>query len=68
MNRLVPFFRPALTNLNRYAFYIPPQQSETHHHVTLSFTQPGLTAKRIIKCIHKRLNAFDPERWNVKMK
>ena len=27
--------------------------------------QPGLTAKRIIKCIHQRLNQVDPERWNV---
>ncbi len=27
--------------------------------------QPGLTAKRIIKCVHQRLNQVDPERWNV---
>ena len=28
-------------------------------------SQPGLTAKRIIKCVHNKLNEIDPERWNV---
>lgn len=48
----------ALGFVPRQAFRFPEPTSETHH-------KPGLTAKRIIKCVSDRLKKIDPDRWNV---
>ena len=48
----------SLSMVPRQAFRFPEPTSETHH-------KPGLTAKRIIKCVSDRLKKIDPDRWNV---
>lgn len=48
----------ALTFTVRRGYQFPSDVSETHH-------KPGLTAKRIIKCVSDRLRKIDPGRWNV---
>lgn len=47
-----------MTFVLRRGYQFPENTSETHH-------KPGLTAKRIIKCVNDRLRMIDPGRWNV---
>lgn len=57
LNR-VAFGLRGLTFAMRRGYQFPNDTSQTHH-------KPGLTAKRIIKCVSDRLRLVDPGRWNV---
>ena len=55
----------------RYNYHFPKAGfGDTHHNVfkikknIIKLFQPGITAKRVIKCVGERLRTFDPQRWD----